>query len=327
MTSSLSELFDKLNLSFSFSIDKKGICHVAMTSSTDVYVERKVSIKDGVSILQTAIPEILQDQSPDMFSSKTNIFPEFVVKTTDEGDSGSLRAILYAPACRRNMKMKWRYSSENNLEKVHEFLSSLRAIVGDEAYVQKWQSLGIKVNLQDLSVWEIPEFMYPPLVGSLRLSQSSVRGVYNFSSISYYSCTVSKEHLLLPNCTHNSMAGNNHFPRVPLPNFFDSNSMCFGSIVKPPGLDVKKSWNTLDFYLRVIYTSAFNTDLYDPNRFKKWDEVYNRGLNIEAVLVKVFGLTSSQLGQLETKLNDTGMRNYLKLMSQIIFCASEHAAY
>lgn len=235
-------------------------------------VVKCVTLEDAMQITSNALPEladILADKQ-DLVSNGTVTYPRHLVKTYHNG--GNIAALLCSPAVRRDYKQKFKSSSETKLSEWTNFRSRLISLMGSEdAYLRLLTYLNLYQSNNDTHILVAKNYLFPALVCQVHLA-ANPSGLYGSNTIKYGMLPddYSKETLTAPMIWpfNHGLSGirdlsSGWAKRLPLPNFFPEQNMCFGSIVKQDLFDFKKSgFSALDFFIDVVHSSHFNLDLY-----------------------------------------------------------------
>jgi len=303
---------------FSYEVKKSGI-----TSVTIGDVSKVVSFENGVSLLKVCVPEMASNLVQEAVVSKSMTFPRYLVKTVIRDSDSDMFAVLYAPATRQTYRQKFKYSSETNLESYVQFFTKLAEIVGLERILGILTERGISLS-DDNTIWTCKNYLFPNICTVVRLSPSNVPGTYTYKE-NYYRATSSSRDEIAPVMFSPRDDVKSH--RMPFPNFFDSDCMCFGSIDRKSIFNFgAEGYSSLDFFINVVYRSFFNTDLDSvspivPDRLTTFEEFCSL---MKSVFTKADG-TKLDLSPATAHLRNE--RGIYRVITRIFFYTSSAAEY
>lgn len=300
----------------SLSVHESGLSELRIEDVT-----RCISLEDAVSVLSTALPELMEKMAEtvvegDKVSKNTTIFPKYVVKVSST--KGEVSALLFNQQCRRPYYQKFKSSSEENIPCYVNFIEQMISLLGSP---DKVDELFARMNIitkvgEDPCKLTASNYLYPSIVCQIDLIKRT--DCYGVDSIRYVMPKngISRQVLSMPRTwiRYTDQIENidrNWFNLMPLPNFFDKHDMCFGSISKEDLLDYDgKGPVILDQFLELVYSSYFNTDLYH-NATLHWsisNDTKSRDVITDAmleVIPKINCPTSSlSKGSLTSKLHE-----------------------
>lgn len=252
---------------FSLQLCKTGVAYVQIGD-----ISKNISYADAVEVIKEAIPEAKQcldlQEGLTETSNDFKVYPKYVVKSLKQGNT--LYVLLYNPAVRRRYRQKFKTSSESGFAEYLYFWEALVEAMGENTLLSVYKSLGLETSSKDPYCVDAPNYLYPSMACQVNFIKNS-EGLWGFKE-SYYSSVrdnTYREFLQMKGTwiSYFSIPGvttDTSWVAVPsLPNFFDSGTMCFGSISRPSLLDLDKTGlAAVDFYLDAVYSSYFNTDLY-----------------------------------------------------------------
>lgn len=221
---------------------------------------KSISYTDAITVLENAIPELsalkaLQTET----ELKTQYFSKYIVKYVLDRE-GYYRFLLYSPSKRADYLQKWKTSGEQNLEAIKCLMSFLKDSYGAKAVVDSFLNRGIAIDEEDDCIWYVRSYLYPSIICDLKMADIG-NGSLGYRDALYKATFSKRDELLKVIHPHEDTKSFS----MPLPNFFSHLSMCFGSVDRQTTYDIKShGYAQLDFFMDVIYSTYFNTDL-TPN--------------------------------------------------------------